>query len=166
MRFLPGGFAQMVLLDQDFQRKYYDFTYVHREFLGEIRCVVIDVQPKKDAGDGRFVGRIWVEDQDYNIVRFNGTYQLTPGNRQYLHFDSWRLNMRPGLWLPAYVYSEESGDHAKDRGTLHFKAQTRLWGYDLQNMSRNECVYGNHGGFSPIRARSERCDGGCDPGAE
>ena len=138
MRFLPGGFAQMVLLDQDFQRKYYDFTYVHREFLGEIRCVVIDVQPKKDAGDGRFVGRIWVEDQDYNIVRFNGTYHAHSRERQYLHFDSWRLNMRPGLWLPAYVYSEESGDHAKDRGTLHFKAQTRLWGYDLQNMSRNE----------------------------
>jgi hypothetical protein len=49
MRFLPLGFAQMVILDQDFQRKYYDFTFVRREFLGEVRCVVIDVAPKKDA---------------------------------------------------------------------------------------------------------------------
>jgi hypothetical protein len=139
MKFLPGGFAQMVLLDQDFQRKYYTFTYVHREFLGEIRCLVIDVEPKKDAGDGRFVGRIWVEDQDYNVVRFNGTYRSHSRESEYLHFDSWRLNLRAGLWLPAYVYSEESGNHAHNRGeSLHFKAQTRLWGYDLQNMSRNE----------------------------
>jgi len=58
MRFLPLGFAQMVILDQDFQRKYYDFTFVRREFLGEVRCVVMDVAPKKDSGKGRFLGRI------------------------------------------------------------------------------------------------------------
>jgi hypothetical protein len=34
MKFLPLGFAQMVILDQDFQRKNYDFTFVRREFLG------------------------------------------------------------------------------------------------------------------------------------
>jgi Peptidase family M48 len=140
MRFLPGGFAQMVLLDQDFQRKYYTFTYVRREFLGEVRCLVIDVQPRKEAGDGRFLGRIWVEDQDYNLVRFNGTYSSRSHQSDYLHFDSWRLNMRVGQWLPAYVYSEESGGPGgHNRGeALHFKAQTRLWGYDLQKMSHNE----------------------------
>src|ERR1017187_8043235 len=74
MKFLPLGFAQMVVLDQDFQRRSYDFTFVRREFLGEIRCVVLDVAPKKDAGNGRFLGRIWIEDREYNIVRFNGTY--------------------------------------------------------------------------------------------
>src|SRR5271157_950322 len=70
MKFLPLGFAQMVILDEDFERKYYDFTFVRREFLGEVRTVVVDVAPKKDAGKGRFLGRIWIEDQDYNIVRF------------------------------------------------------------------------------------------------
>ena len=139
MRFLPGGFAQMVLLDQNFQRKNYAFTYVRREFLGEVRCLVIDVQPTKEAGDGRFVGRIWVEDQDYNVVRFNGTYSSLLHQSEYLHFDSWRLNMRAGLWLPAYVYSEESGGPGHNLGeALHFKAQTRLWGYDLQKMKHNE----------------------------
>src|ERR1039458_6061749 len=33
MKFLPLGFAQMVVLDEDFQRRYYDFTFVRREFL-------------------------------------------------------------------------------------------------------------------------------------
>ncbi|HUK25581.1 MAG TPA: M48 family metalloprotease [Terriglobales bacterium] len=138
LKFLPLGFAQMVLVDQDFERKYYDFAYVRREFLGEVRCIVIDVQPKKHAGDGRFIGRIWVEDQDYNIVRFNGTYTSRGHDRVYLHFDSWRLNMRPGEWLPAYVYSEESGDKVKMGKSFRFRAQTRLWGYDLQRLGSSD----------------------------
>ncbi len=108
MHFLPLGFAQMVVLDTDFQKKYYNFTFVRREFLGEVRCLVIDVQPKENAPAGTFLGRIWVEDQDYNVVRFNGTYYPHPKTNFYLHFDSWRFNMRPGTWLPAYIYSEES----------------------------------------------------------
>ena len=137
MRFLPLGFAQMVVLDQDFQRRYYDFTFVRREFLGEVRCVVMDVAPKKDAGKGRFLGRIWIEDQDYNIVRFNGTYYPHPRSSYYLHFDSWRQNLRPGIWLPSLIYSEESDLKYRLGQTLHFKAQTRLWGYNLKDLRRN-----------------------------
>ena len=138
MHFLPLGFAQMVVLDTDFQRKYYDFSFVRREFLGELRCLVIDVQPKKNAPPGRFLGRIWVEDQDYNIVRFNGTYYPEPKIGAYLHFDSWRLNLRPGTWLPAYIYSEESNLKTGLAKGIHFKAQTRLWGYDLRGLGKNE----------------------------
>ena len=137
MRFLPLGFAQMVILDQDFQRKYYDFTFVRREFLGEVRCVVMDVAPKKDAGKGRFLGRIWIEDQDYNIVRFNGTYYPHPRASYYLHFDSWRANLRPGVWLPSMIYSEESDLKYRLGQTLDYKAQTRLWGYNLKDLRRN-----------------------------
>ena len=137
MKFLPLGFAQMVVLDEDFQRKYYDFTFVRREFLGEVRCIVIDVAPKKDAGKGRFLGRIWVEDQDYNIVRFNGTYYPHPRASYYLHFDSWRQNLRPGVWLPSLIYSEESDLKYRLGQTLNYKAQTRLWGYNLKDLRRN-----------------------------
>jgi Peptidase family M48 len=137
MRFLPLGFAQMVVLDQDFQRKYYDFTFVRREFLGEVRCIVMDVAPKKDAGKGRFLGRIWIEDQDYNIVRFNGTYFPHPRASYYLHFDSWRQNLRPGVWLPSMIYSEESDLKYRLGQTLDYKAQTRLWGYNLRDLRRN-----------------------------
>ena len=137
MKFLPLGFAQMTVLDQDFQRKYYDFTFVRREFLGELRCIVVDVAPKKDAGKGRFLGRIWIEDQDYNIVRFNGTYSPHPRASYYLHFDSWRQNLRPGVWLPSLIYSEESDLKYRLGQTLHYKAQTRLWGYNLKDLRRN-----------------------------
>jgi hypothetical protein len=137
MHFLPLGFAQMVVLDTDFQKKYYKFTFLRREFLGEVRCLVIDVEPKEGSGTSRFLGRIWVEDQDYNVVRFNGTYSPHPKTAYYLHFDSWRLNMRPGSWLPAYIYSEESDFKYGITKSLHFRAQTRLWGYDLKALNKN-----------------------------
>ena len=78
LQFLPLGFAQMVVVDSDFQKRNYDFTFVRREFLGEMRCLVIDLHPKEGDKTARFLGRIWVEDQDYNIVRFNGTYSPQP----------------------------------------------------------------------------------------
>jgi hypothetical protein len=136
LQFLPMGFAQMVVVDTDFQKKFYKFNFVRREFLGEIRCLVIDVQPREGQKIPRFMGRIWVEDQDYNIVRFNGSYYPQPQINFFFHFDSWRLNMRPGTWLPAYVYTEESNLKSGLTRTIHFKAQTRLWGYDLKNLGK------------------------------
>jgi hypothetical protein len=130
-----AGIARMLVLDAALYKKDYDFTFVRREFLGEVRCIVMDVQPRADTPPGRFAGRIWVEDQDYTIVRFNGTYSGHAGNSPYVHFDSWRLNLQPGVWLPAYIYSEES-DSAKDWGKVHLKVQTRLWGYDLSAAAR------------------------------
>jgi hypothetical protein len=129
----PMGFSWMIFADrQDFDRGHYEFKYVRREFLGDIRCLVFDITPKKDAGAGRFLGRVWIEDQDYNIVRLNGTYAPRPKNAYFFHMDSWRLNLIPGYWVPAYIYSEE-GDFsygAKDK--MAFKAQSRIWGYDLK----------------------------------
>ena len=134
MHYQPTAFAYTIFMDTSrFNRQHYDFQFVRREFLGDIRCLVFDVKPKRHAGMGLFDGRIWVEDQDYNIVRFNGTYAPAPRMSSYFHFDSWRENLQPGLWLPVYVYSEESDlKYSIDR-TLRFRAQTRLWGYDLNN---------------------------------
>jgi len=138
LHYLPMGFAQMVVLDSDFQKRNYKFNFVRREFLGELRCLVIDLEPREGDRTPRFLGRIWVEDQDYNIVRFNGTYSPQPRINFFFHFDSWRLNLRPGTWLPAYVYTEESNLKTGLTKTLHFKAQTRLWGYDLKGLGKNE----------------------------
>ena len=129
----PMGFSWMIFADrEDFDRNHYDFRYVRREFLGDVRCLVFDVTPKKDAGKGRFIGRIWVEDQDFNIVRLNGTYAPRPRNSDIFHMDSWRLNLIPGYWLPAYIYSEEGDFSYGAKDTMAFKAQTRIWGYDLK----------------------------------
>lgn len=138
--FVPKGFAQMVMLDANFQKSNYYFDYVRQEFLGEVRCIVVDVQPREKAPKGLFTGRIWVEDRGFNIVRFNGTYTARSRYSYYLHFDSWRLNLQPGLWLPAFIYSEESDTKpgAPPFRQLYFKAQTRLWGYDVEHLKHNQ----------------------------
>jgi hypothetical protein len=104
---------------------------VRREFLGEVRCLVFDVTPKVKSEPGRFAGRIWVEDQDFHIVRFNGAYTGSSRNNIYFHFDSWRVNADKNLWLPAFIYSEENDIRYAMSKRVMFKAQTRLWGYNL-----------------------------------
>jgi hypothetical protein len=139
MQYLPDGFLQMIFLDTNgFDKEHYKFDYVRREFLGEVRCLVFDVTPREKAGKGRFLGRIWVEDQDYNVVRFNGAYGGGGHASWYFHFDSWRSNVQPGLWLPSFVYSEERELHYALAKKLDFKAQTRLWGYNLGHTAQEQ----------------------------
>ena len=139
MEYLPRGFLQMIYLDiNGFDRQHYNFDYVRREFLGEVRCLVFDVTPLAKSGKGRFLGRIWVEDQDYNIVRFNGAYTGSSNSKFYFHFDSWRVNTGPGLWLPAFIYSEESDMPYALTKRLQFKSQTRLWGYNLGHAGQEQ----------------------------
>src|SRR5438132_9767230 len=139
MQYQPMGFSWMIFADRsDFDRQHYDFKYIHREFLGDVRCLVFDVTPKKDAGKGRFLGRLWIEDQDFSIVRLNGTYAPRPKNSYFFHMDSWRLNLIPGYWVPAYIYSEEGDFSAGAKNKIAFKAQTRIWGYDLKKDGKGD----------------------------
>jgi len=133
VQYQPLGFSWMIFADRnDFDRQHYEFRYVRREFLGDVRTLVFDVTPKPKSGQGRFLGRVWVEDQDYNIVRLNGTYAPRPRNAYFFHMDSWRLNLIPGYWVPAFIYSEEGDFSAGVKNQMAFKAQTRIWGYDLK----------------------------------
>ena len=135
----PMGFSWMIFADhEDFDRAHYNFKYVHREFLGDVRCIAFDITPKKNSGKGRFLGRIWVEDQDYSIVRLNGTYVPRPRSAFYFHMDSWRLNLIPGFWVPAYIYSEEGDFSYGSKDKMAFKAQTRIWGYDLKKNGQTD----------------------------
>jgi hypothetical protein len=148
---MGNAFAAMVAPDwRVLERKRYEFTYVRREFLGESRCFVFDVRPLRDGKEG-FVGRIWIEDRDYNLVRFNGASR---GSEQLLsgvlkrtlsfHMDGWRVNVAPGVWVPSYVYSEEtdlnsassSKSSSKSKRQARFKSQTRIWGYQAQHADR------------------------------
>jgi hypothetical protein len=137
---------------QVLDRKRYEFTYVRREFLGESRCFVFDVKPRR--GKEGFVGRIWIEDRDYNLVRFNGasrgSEKMLSGvfkRTLSLHMDGWRVNVAPGVWVPSYVYSEEtdltaspSKSSSKSKQQARFKSQTRLWGYQAQNTDRTDSL--------------------------
>jgi peptidase M48-like protein len=133
MNYLPKGFMQLVFLNDRFNKQNYDLRYQRQEFLGDVRTLVFDVVPHKKMKGVHFIGRIWVEDQDHNIVRINGTYEPQRNRDIYFHFDSWRTNMQPGLWLPAFVYTEDADVKYDLVRKIDMKGQTRLWGYDLKH---------------------------------
>ena len=132
IEYLPRGFLQMIYPDTNgLSTAIYNFAYVRREFLGEVRTLVFDVTPSKKAGKGRFMGRIWVDDESFTIVRFNGSYSGSNDSVRKFDFDSWRVNAGPNLWLPAFIYSEENAPKYLLMGAVSSKAQTRLWGYNI-----------------------------------
>jgi hypothetical protein len=139
--FKPEDFSRMLLLDRgSFDRNVYDFHFLRSEFLGEVRAFVFDVTPKEGKPldryrPGRFTGRIWVEDQAYNIVRYNGIYASNLAAN--FHFDSWRMNVAPGAWLPAYVYTEES-DKSSRQLNQTYRGQIRVWGYQLEQKNADD----------------------------
>jgi hypothetical protein len=139
--FHPLGFVHMAYIDrQAFDKQHYRFGYVGQEFLGDVKCVVFDIQPLPNSGIGRFYGRIYAEERNYVVVRFNGVYLPVRHKGYNSHFDSWRLNVQPDLWLPAFAFAEEMDlkihkievKHINDGDRLRFKAQTRFWGFNLQ----------------------------------
>ncbi len=135
MTYSSTGFMDMMFVDPtNYDHAHYDFAFVRREFLGEVRTDVFDVHPKPGNGSGRFVGRIWIEDQGGNVVRFNGSYTrsvLQQAARYWVHFDSWRNNIQPDVWLPVAIYAEEE-DRPEALKPAGFRAQTHFWGYSLK----------------------------------
>ena len=128
---IADGFLHLIYLDPNgFNRQNYRLDYVRREFVGEVRCFVFDVTPLEKREGGSFLGRIWVEDQGYTIIRFNGANSRGENSKRLrLHFDSWRVNQSPGVWVPAYIYSAGSDASESHVGHVVFRAETRFWGY-------------------------------------
>jgi hypothetical protein len=140
MQYMPLGFMQLVFLNSSFDKDHYQLHFLRQQFLGEVRTLVYDVTPTEKAKKKpHFVGRIWVEDQEYHIVRVNGTYEpQVRAGRFFFHFDNWRTNIQPGMWLPTYIYTEETDTKYMMNRKLSMKGQTRLWGYKLSNPANTD----------------------------
>jgi len=115
VQFLPDGFGAMVVPDwRLLERARYEFKFVRREFLGDARCFVLEVKPSRAGRDG-FSGRIWVDDRDYTIVRFNGINRSVDQTLVDVFPPHAVVSRRrvadqrhAGVWLPSYVYCEET----------------------------------------------------------
>ncbi|MBX9603841.1 MAG: M48 family metalloprotease [Bryobacteraceae bacterium] len=137
--FLPRGFAQMAVIDaREFNRDTYAFTYARKEFVGRSRCLVFDVAPKQPKAPGKFQGRIWVEEEQFRIIRVNGTYtQRDPRpSGRYFHFEALRQQVMADFWAPALIYIEDSAPGSAREPGFRFKAQTRLWAFGPATASR------------------------------
>jgi len=96
----------------------YDILYVGQQQEDELHCYVFDIAPKKiDPKKRYFQGRIWVDDQDLQIVKTLG--KAVPethkkGNENlFPKFTTWREQVDGKYWFPAYTLADD---------TLHFRA--------------------------------------------
>ena len=137
LQYNDSGFVRMILIDTEgpnsdgFNRQNYKFAYVRNDFLGTVPTSVFDVEPIKPR-PGRFIGRIWIERNGGNIVRYSGDLAGEQQDiREYFHFESWRTNIQEGLWLPTSSYIEET-DPKSPEHVLKMKAINHVWGYSLK----------------------------------
>jgi hypothetical protein len=107
----------------------YDFKYVGREKIDELSLYVFDVTPKvipdpKKTKERLFIGRVWVEDQDLQIVKTKGKGVPETKINKFPAVETYREQFGGRYWFPTYSYADEellydSGD------TLHVRMKVR-----------------------------------------
>jgi hypothetical protein len=107
----------------------YDFRYVGKEKIDELNLFVFEVSPKvmpdpKKTKERYFVGRIWVDDQDLQIVKTRGKGVPETKRNKFPIVETYREQIDGRYWFPTYSYADEelvfeSGD------TLHIRMKIR-----------------------------------------
>ena len=85
----------------------YNFTYVGKEKIDELDLHVFDVAPKvmpdpKKTKQRFFMGRVWVDDRDLQIVKSKGKAIPEDKDNKYPVVETWRENIDGKYWFPAY----------------------------------------------------------------
>jgi hypothetical protein len=101
-----AGIQPFALTTQDLPK--YEISYVGKERLDELSTYVFDVRPKQiRKGERYFQGRIWVDDQDLQIVKAAGQAVPEVSGQKFPHFESYRENIDGRYWFPTYVYADD-----------------------------------------------------------
>jgi hypothetical protein len=132
----------------------YDVLYVGQQKQDELHTYVFDIAPKKIEGKKRyFQGRVWVDDQDFQIVKTYGKTvpDIRPGKKGQEHlypsFATWREQVDGKYWFPTYTRADDTlhfstGDIkireiVKYEDYKRFGAKSRIT-YEGQDISKSE----------------------------
>ena len=90
----------------------YDFKYVGKEKIDELSLYVFDVTPKvipdpKKSKERLFVGRVWVDDQDLQIVKTKGKGVPETKINKFPVVETYREQFGGRFWFPTYSYADE-----------------------------------------------------------
>jgi len=113
----------------------YDFKYVGKDKIDELNLYVFDVSPKvmpdpKKSKERLFLGRIWVEDQDLQIVKTKGKGVPETKKNKFPTVETYREQIDGRYWFPTYSYADEelifeNGD------SLHVRMKVRYTDFEL-----------------------------------
>jgi hypothetical protein len=149
----PEGYIEMLFVDvADFDSDHYSLRYAGTESLGEKMFLRVEVRPLEPKESGRFVGDIWADSTSLRIARIAGTFSpkrlsfaskyFNPSGISqlglYFHFESWRQEVSPGIWIPSYTYFDEQ--RSAGSGNLatgfHLRGHVWAWGYQAAEGGR------------------------------
>ena len=90
----------------------YDFKYVGKEKIDELSLYVFDVTPKvipdpKKTKERLFLGRVWVDDQDLQIVKTKGKGVPETKINKFPVVETYREQFGGRYWFPTYSYADE-----------------------------------------------------------
>lgn len=111
----------------------YNFKYVGKERIDELDLFVFDVAPRvtpdpKKTKDRFFIGRIWVDDQDLQIVKSKGKAIPETKNNKFPIVETYREQIDGRFWFPTYAYADD--DLIFDNGNnMRIRMQVKYTNY-------------------------------------
>ena len=107
----------------------YNITYVGQQKVDELETYVFDINPKQVVkGKLYFDGRVWVDQQDLQVVMSSGKNVFDEGHKhkeddqQFPRFTSWREQVDGHYWFPTYVRADD---------ILHFPGGKHSFAQDI-----------------------------------
>jgi hypothetical protein len=121
-----GGIQPFALEPSKIDR--YNIKYVGKEKIDELNLYVFDVAPKvipdPKKKERLFVGRVWVDDQDLQIVKTKGKGVPETKINKFPVVETYREHIDGRYWFPTYSYADE--ELVFDNGEpLHIRMKVR-----------------------------------------
>lgn len=135
----------------------YNIRYVGKEKIDELNLHIFDVTPKimpspKKLEDRLFSGRIWVDDQDLQIVKTKGKGVPETKNNKFPTVETYREQIDGRYWFPTYSYADEELIF-ENGGSIHVRMKVRYTDFTptqatlkVTEIGENEVPDGTAGG--------------------
>ena len=122
-----AGVQPFALATEDLAK--YNIVSLGKEKVDELNTYVFDVKPKTFVkGERYFQGKVWVDDQDLQIVKAAGQAVPEVKDQKFPHFESYRENIDEKYWFPTYVYADDVLDFKKGP-SVHMRMTVRYKNY-------------------------------------
>jgi TonB family protein len=113
----------------------YNFKYAGKERIDELDLFVFDVAPKvmpdaKKTKERFFIGRVWVDDRDLQIVKSKGKAIPETKINKFPIVESYREQIDGKYWFPTYAYADD--DLIFDSGqSMRIRMQVKYTDYKV-----------------------------------